>query len=190
MRGSEQFDGQFPNWPLKHLQSRAALGSRAFADARIAGWPVVRNKAVVRVFEYLYREFAAYNIPLVLLYENGGISVRHLSRALLLAEETFVDGLVREAARKSKLHIERISVIDGYWLFTEASIQDDDLKYAIREMRMDKKALSKAKADFDLHVALLMKREECAKSKATMMAWMQGPEGLAKLLGALPLEKP
>lgn len=47
---------------------------------------------------------------------------------------------------------------------------------------MDKKLEGKLKADFDLHVLLLMKRHHLAKSKAVIRAWWEGPAGLEELL--------
>lgn len=54
---------------------------------------------------------------------------------------------------------------------------------------MDKKDLKKAKDDFALHVALIM-RGGASKPVAMATAYAQGPDGLAKMLGeqlALPL---
>lgn len=44
------------------------------------------------------------------------------------------------------------------------------------------KATQPAKADFDLHVLLIMKTDGLPKSKATFKAWLEGEAGLKKRL--------
>lgn len=55
---------------------------------------------------------------------------------------------------------------------------------------MDRKTIARLKADASLHVALVMKQEDCSKATALWMAWAEGQAGLAKRLGQkeLPLE--
>lgn len=47
---------------------------------------------------------------------------------------------------------------------------------------LSKKEEQRMKADFGLHVALIMKIEGCSKSVATFKAWLAGPAGLVVLL--------
>lgn len=43
---------------------------------------------------------------------------------------------------------------------------------------------------FSLHLALLQEREGLTLSKARLQAWLEGPHGLEKRLGELPLTAP
>ncbi len=48
---------------------------------------------------------------------------------------------------------------------------------------LDKKALPKWKGNFDLHVLLVMRQNECSKAVAAVQAYHEGVEGLNKRLG-------
>lgn len=54
-------------------------------------------------------------------------------------------------------------------------------------MTLDKKQLAEAQQDFELAVRLIMKQENVPQSKARFIAWLEGPEGLAKRMGQLSL---
>lgn len=47
------------------------------------------------------------------------------------------------------------------------------------------------KADFDLHILLIMRQEGITKAKAQFRAWLEGEQGLAARLGqkSLPLDQ-
>lgn len=47
----------------------------------------------------------------------------------------------------------------------------------------DAKALAKWKANFDLHVLLIMKQNDLPKAKAIVQAYHEGIDGLTKRLG-------
>lgn len=44
------------------------------------------------------------------------------------------------------------------------------------------KQSSPQKSDFDFHVLLIMRQDGVSKSKATFMAWAEGPTGIADRL--------
>lgn len=48
---------------------------------------------------------------------------------------------------------------------------------------MSTKAEAKAKLDHELHVALIMRQDDVAKSKALVTAYAEGAAGLASRLG-------
>lgn len=52
---------------------------------------------------------------------------------------------------------------------------------------MDKKMLASHKADFALHVSLILRTEKVTKPVAIVTAWAEGPTGLGQRLGQLPL---
>lgn len=55
---------------------------------------------------------------------------------------------------------------------------------------LDKKTQAALKADFSLHVALIMKQDNMSKANASWRAWVEGSKGLHDRLGQkeLPLE--
>lgn len=52
-------------------------------------------------------------------------------------------------------------------------------------MAYSKEDTAKHKADFALHVSLIMKRDSVSRTNAIWMAWASGPSGLTRLLGKL-----
>lgn len=60
----------------------------------------------------------------------------------------------------------------------------------VTKMVMDKKALGAWRTNFDLHVLLVMKQEQCAKPLAMVQAYSEGVEGLAKRLAPTTAKAP
>lgn len=52
------------------------------------------------------------------------------------------------------------------------------------------KVEAKAKLDFELHVALIMRNDNVPKAKALFRAWIEGREGLEKRLSPAPAALP
>lgn len=60
--------------------------------------------------------------------------------------------------------------------------QDNAENVVIPAVVLDKKALSQAKLDFNLHVALIMRQDSANKNAALFKAWLEGRDGLQNRL--------